>query len=115
MNTDEPLLVEADPRMNRLLIRHATPRQMRLINEIVPLLDQAVQEDERLVRRQQVYRPQRKRASEIALIVKDVYRDLLSTSDKVFDAESVTGHLATIERWRRKQEPRVSRTAIRGR
>lgn len=86
LNTDEPLLVEADSRMNRLLIRHATQRQMRQINEIVPLLDLPVQEDERLVRRQQVYRPQRKRASEIALVVKDVYRDLLSTSDKVFDA-----------------------------
>jgi type II secretory pathway component GspD/PulD (secretin) len=86
LNTEETLIVEADPRMNRLMIQNATPRQMRLIHEIVPLLDQPVQEDERLIRRQQVYRPQRIRATEIALVLKDIYRDLLSTSDKVFDA-----------------------------
>jgi hypothetical protein len=39
-----------------------------------------------LVRQQRIYRAQRKRASEIVLVVKEVYRDLLSTNDKIFDA-----------------------------
>ena len=84
LNTDPLLKIEADLRTNRLMIQHATTRQMRLINEMVPQLDRQEQENERLVRQQRVYRAQRKRAGEIAEIIKEVYRDLLSSSDKVF-------------------------------
>jgi hypothetical protein len=84
LDTEPPLRIEADLRTNRLLIQHATTRQMKLINEMVPQLDRPEQENERLVRQQRIYRAQRKRASEIGEIVKEVYRDLLSTSDKVF-------------------------------
>lgn len=84
LNTDPQLRMEADIRTNRLIIQHATPQQIRLINEMVPQLDRPEQEDERLVRQQRIYRAQRKRATEIAEIIKDVYRDLLSSSDKVF-------------------------------
>jgi type II secretory pathway component GspD/PulD (secretin) len=86
LDTQKPLSIEADARINRLMIQHATPRQMELIDSLIPMLDQPTQEDERLVREQRIYRAQRKRASEIAEVVKEVYRDLLSTSDKVFDA-----------------------------
>jgi hypothetical protein len=95
LNTEPTLKIEADLRTNRLMIQHATTRQMRLINEMVPQLDRPEQENERLVRQQRVYRAQRKRASEIAEIVKEVYRDLLSSSDKVFagrDASSPFGY-----------------------
>jgi type II secretory pathway component GspD/PulD (secretin) len=84
--TGEPLVIEADSRINRLMVQHATPDQMRIINSVVPLIDQPEQGEDQLVRKQQIYRAKRKRASEIATVVKDVYRDLLSTSDKVFDA-----------------------------
>lgn len=90
LNSDPPLVVEADSRTNRLMIQHASSRQMELIKEVVPLLDQAEQGDERLSRKQQIYHAQKKRASEIATVVKDVYRDLLSTSDKIFDARTGT-------------------------
>jgi len=86
LDTQKPLTIEADSRINRLMIQHATPRQMELINNLIAVLDQPTQEEERLVREQRIYRAQRKRASEIAEVVKEVYRDLLSTSDKVFDA-----------------------------
>jgi type II secretory pathway component GspD/PulD (secretin) len=95
LNTEPTLKIEADVRTNRLMIQHATTRQMRLINEMVPQLDRPEQENERLVRQQRVYRAQRKRAAEIAEIVKEVYRDLLSSSDKVFagrDASSPFGY-----------------------
>jgi hypothetical protein len=84
LSSDSPLRIESDLRTNRLIVQHATARQMRLINEMVPQLDQPEQEDSRLVRQQRIYRAQRKRAAEIAEIVKEVYRDLLSSSDKVF-------------------------------
>jgi type II secretory pathway component GspD/PulD (secretin) len=88
LNSKESLAIEADSRTNRLIIQHATPRQMQLIEKTVPLLDQPEQGDDRLVRQQRVYRAERKLASEIALVLKDVFRDLLSTSDKVFDART---------------------------
>ncbi len=88
LNSELPIVIEADSRTNHLMVQHASPRQIELINEIVPVLDQPEQGGEQLARKQQIYHAQRKRASEIAQIVKDVYRDLLSTSDKVFDARA---------------------------
>jgi hypothetical protein len=89
LETEPPLRIEADLRTNRLLIQHATTRQMKLIDEMVLQLDRPEQENERLVRQQRIYRAQRKRATEIAEIVKEVYRDLLSSSDKVFAGREV--------------------------
>jgi hypothetical protein len=95
LSTQQPLLIEADTRTNRLMIQYASPRQMRLVNEMIPLLDQPEQEDRRLVRQQRIYRVQRKRASEVAEVIKEVYRDLLSANDKVFagrDANQYFGY-----------------------
>ena len=84
LTAKQPLSIEADSRTNRLLIQHASARQLQLIQEAAQVLDQPEQEDERLVREQRIYRAQRKPATEIAEVVKEVYRDLLSTSDKIF-------------------------------
>lgn len=84
LSTDRPLAIDVDSRTNRLLVQHATPRQLRLVKQLIPTLDQPEQEDKRLVREQRVYRVQYKRVSEVAEVVKEVYRDLLSTSDKAF-------------------------------
>jgi type II secretory pathway component GspD/PulD (secretin) len=84
LSSDPPLRIESDLRTNRLLIQHASARQSQLINEMIPQLDQPEQEDERLVRQQRIYHAKRKRASEIAEVLKEVFRDLLSSSDKVF-------------------------------
>jgi type II secretory pathway component GspD/PulD (secretin) len=86
LDTSKRISIEADSRINRLVIQHASAKQMELIHELIPVLDQPTQEDERLVRQQRVYRAQRKRAAEIVEVVKEVYRDVLSTNDKVFDA-----------------------------
>jgi type II secretory pathway component GspD/PulD (secretin) len=88
LSTEEPLAIEADSRTNRLMIQHASHRQLELINQLIRLLDQPEQEDARLVRQQRIYRVQRKRASEVAEVVKEVYRDLLSSSDKVFAGQA---------------------------
>jgi type II secretory pathway component GspD/PulD (secretin) len=86
LDSRKPMTIDADSRINRLMIQNSTPEQMAIIKEIIPILDQPTQEDERLTRQQKIYRCQRKRASEVAEVVKEVYRDLLSSSDKVFDA-----------------------------
>jgi hypothetical protein len=87
LTSSPPLRIESDLRTNRLLIQHATARQSELINELVPQLDRPEQEDERLDRQQRIYHAKRKRASEIAEVVKEVFRDLLSSSDKVFGGQ----------------------------
>jgi type II secretory pathway component GspD/PulD (secretin) len=86
LDTSKRITIDADSRINRLMIQNASAKQMELIKQVIPVLDQPTQEDERLVRQQRIYRAQRKRASEIAEVVKEVYRDVLSTNDKVFDA-----------------------------
>jgi type II secretory pathway component GspD/PulD (secretin) len=88
LSTEKPLGIESDSRTNRLMVQHASPRQMELVDQMIRLLDQPEQEDSRLVRQQRIYRVQRKRASEVAEVVKEVYRDLLSSSDKVFAGQS---------------------------
>jgi type II secretory pathway component GspD/PulD (secretin) len=85
LNSEDPLTIEADSRTNRLIIQHASPKQLKLIDAMVQELDQPEQEDARLVRQQKIYQAKRKRASEIAEVVKEVYRDLLSASDEMFD------------------------------
>ncbi|MFO1063707.1 MAG: secretin N-terminal domain-containing protein [Pirellulales bacterium] len=84
LSSARPLTIDVDTRTNRLLIQHATPQQLKLVKEFIPLLDQPVQEDARLVRQQRVYRFKYRRASEVAETVKEVYRDLLSINDRVF-------------------------------
>jgi type II secretory pathway component GspD/PulD (secretin) len=84
LSSSPPLRIESDARTNRLLVQHATARQSELISEMIPQLDRPEQEDERLVRQQRIYQAKRKRAAEIAEVIKEVFRDLLSSSDKVF-------------------------------
>ena len=78
---------------------------MELVNQLIRLLDQPEQEDARLVRQQRIYRVQRKRASEVAEVVKEVYRDLLSSSDKVFAGQAANGRLATTAHSRHRKSP----------
>lgn len=84
------ILIDVDTRTNRLIIQNATARQMRIIDEFVPTLDQPAPDDERLIRKQRVYRFQYRRAADVLLVIKDVYRDLLSVTDRAFASNSST-------------------------
>ena len=84
LSTSLPLKIDIDSRTNRLLIQHASARQMELISELVPIIDQPTSDDERLVRVQRVYRFQYRRAADVVDVVKEVYRDLLSINDRAF-------------------------------
>jgi type II secretory pathway component GspD/PulD (secretin) len=84
LSTSPPMKIDVDTRTNRLLIQHASTRQMDLLSELVPIIDQPTSDDERLVRVQRVYRFQYRRAADVVDVVKEVYRDLLSINDRVF-------------------------------
>jgi type II secretory pathway component GspD/PulD (secretin) len=84
LSTAKPLLIEVDSRTNRLLIQHASEQQMRIIQQLLPVLDKPEREDERLLREQRTVRIENRRAEDVAQVVKDVYRDLLSVNDSTF-------------------------------
>ena len=80
--------IEVDQRANRLLIQNASAKQLRLIENLIPTLDQAAPDDVRLVRKQKVHRFKNRKASEVLAVIKDVYRDLLSTNDRSYSSSS---------------------------
>ena len=85
---EPPVRIEADSRTNRLIIQHCTARQLELINQYIPVLDQAPAEQDRMLRQQRVYRVKHRRVTEVLEVVKEVYRDLLSGNDRAFSSYS---------------------------
>ncbi len=81
---EPPVRIDADSRTNRLIIQHCSARQLELINQYIPVLDQAPAEQDRMLRQQRVYRVKHRRVSEVVEVVKEVYRDLLSGNDRAF-------------------------------
>jgi type II secretory pathway component GspD/PulD (secretin) len=84
LSVTSPMKIDVDNRTNRLMVQHASPKQVDLIEQLVPIIDQPTSNDDRLVRTQRVYRFENRRASEVIDLVKDVYRDLLSINDRAF-------------------------------
>jgi type II secretory pathway component GspD/PulD (secretin) len=79
------LLIYSDGRTNRLLVRHASPEQLAVVRNLVSVLDQPEEVEPQLAREQWLYKVRNKDATELSETVKEVYRDLLSSSDKAFE------------------------------
>lgn len=79
-----PIKIDPDLRTNRIIIRNASEVQLKRIRQLVEVLDQPVSSEDRLARMQRVYRFKYRKAEEVATMVKEVYRDLLSINDRVF-------------------------------
>lgn len=90
LSTSQPLKIDVDSRTNRLLIQNANSRQIELVEQLVPVIDQPNSDNDRLTRVHRVYRFQNRRANDVVDAVKEVYRDLLSVNDRVLSA-SATG------------------------
>ncbi len=90
LSTSLPLKIDVDSRTNRLLIQNANSRQIELVEQLVPVIDQPNSDSDRLTRVHRVYRFQNRRANDVVEAVKEVYRDLLSVNDRVLSA-SATG------------------------
>jgi type II secretory pathway component GspD/PulD (secretin) len=86
LSVEKPkLLIYSDGRTNRLLVRHASAEQLAVIRNLVSVLDQPEEVEPQLARQQWLYKVRSKDAVEISETVKEVYRDLLSSSDKAFE------------------------------
>lgn len=83
---EPPVRIEADIRTNRLIIQHCTARQLEMINQYIPVLDQGPADQDRMIRQQKVYRVKHRRVTEVVEVVKEVYRDLLSGNDRAFSS-----------------------------
>jgi hypothetical protein len=90
LSTSLPLKIDVDARTNRLLIQNANSRQIELVEQLVPVIDQPNSDSDRLTRVHRVYRFKNRRANDVVDAVKEVYRDLLSVNDRVMSA-STTG------------------------
>jgi len=76
--------IEVDSRSNSLIVQNVSEEQASLIDKMTPLLDAPTPVDPELERVQKIYQVRYADASELAETVKEVYRDLLSKSDKSF-------------------------------
>ena len=71
---------------NSILVSNATPEQLGIVRDLVKIYDEPASEDSISARRFQMFKIQFAQAEDVAKTVKDVYRDLLSSKDKVFDS-----------------------------
>ncbi len=83
---EPPVRIESDSRTNRLIIQHCTARQLELINQYIPILDQGPADQDRMMRQQRVYRVKHRRVTDVVEVLKEVYRDLLSSNDRAFSS-----------------------------
>ena len=70
---------------NSILVSNASPEQLATIRSLVEIYDKPISEDSISARRFRIFKIQHAQASAIAATIKDVYRDLLSSKDKVFE------------------------------
>jgi type II secretory pathway component GspD/PulD (secretin) len=70
---------------NSILVSNATPDQLSTIRSLIEIYDRPISEDSISARRFQIFKIQHARATDVAATIKDVYRDLLSSKDKVFE------------------------------
>ncbi len=88
--TTPSVIIEIDSRTNRLLIQHASAKQLKWIEEYVPTLDLPAPEEQRLVRQQKIYRFKNRKATDAVTVIKEVYRDLLTINDRTNSANTNT-------------------------
>jgi type II secretory pathway component GspD/PulD (secretin) len=77
-----PLAFVPDPVTNTILVQGADDAQLAEIEELISVYDRIEPADSNAVRRQQMVTLKYSNARQVADVVKDVYRDLLSPNDK---------------------------------
>lgn len=82
LTTTPSMLIDIDPRTNRLIVQNASERQLEQIQESVELLDQPNAEEEKLTREKVTFRLKHRRASVVAEALRSVYQDLMLINDR---------------------------------
>jgi hypothetical protein len=86
----KPLRFIEDSQTNSILVQGASADQLRQIEELIKMYDNPRPTNTRPARVTQLFYIKHSRASVIAEVIKDVYRDLLSTKDKALESYNQT-------------------------
>ena len=81
-----PLRFIEDMQTNSILVQRASADQLRLIEDLIAMYDRPEQPNAKTSRMIKIFSIVHSRASVIAETIKDIYRDLLSSNDKAFEA-----------------------------
>ena len=79
----------ADYQTNTLLVQNATDEQLERVRQLLELYDRPHPVDKDMARQQRVIIVRNVKAEQAAETLKEVYRDLLSSNDKAFDARQI--------------------------
>ncbi|MCH8840214.1 MAG: hypothetical protein IH831_05970 [Planctomycetes bacterium] len=94
-----PLRFIGDDFTNTVIVANASPSQLKTIKEIIGMYDRQPVQEDFLPRKTKVITVKYSRAADIAVSLKDVYRDLLSSKDRAFqDKEGKQATLGTSKR-----------------
>ncbi len=78
----KPLKFISDSDSGTIIVQGATPEQLKVVEELINIYDQPLANEGKQVRKTQVFTLKYSKATVLAEAVKDVYRDLLSATDK---------------------------------
>jgi type II secretory pathway component GspD/PulD (secretin) len=81
----------SDVETGTLLVQGATSDQLQKISQLIDMYDQPESQDDDLQRKTEIYEMRFSRAEAVAEVVKEVYRDLLSSNDKAFTRDRREG------------------------
>ncbi len=76
----------SDSDSGTIIVQGATPEQLKVVEELINIYDQPVAGDGKQVRKTQVFTLKYSKATVLAEAIKDVYRDLLSATDKALQS-----------------------------
>jgi len=82
----KPLRFIVDSQTNSILVQGGSPDQLRQIDELIQMYDNPRPTNTRPSRVTQIFHVEHSRASVIAEVLKDAYRDLLSSKDKALES-----------------------------
>ena len=87
-----PLRFVYDTRSNTVTVSNANPSQLEVVRQLIEIYDAPPEANEYYARRTETIKIKYSRAQDIAKSLKEVYRELLSSTDKEFqDKEGKTG------------------------
>jgi type II secretory pathway component GspD/PulD (secretin) len=86
----KPMRFIVDGQTNSILVQGGTSEQLRQIKELIDMYDSPAPVSVRPARLTQMFHIQHSKASIIADVIKDMYRDLLSTKDKAMESFNQT-------------------------
>jgi hypothetical protein len=81
----------SDVETGTLLVQGATSDQLQKISQLIDMYDQPESQDDDLQRKTEIYEMRFSRAEAVAEVLKEVYRDLLSSNDKAFTRDRREG------------------------